>query len=193
MTVHTMLGQRRGRVITLALGAILTVSALTGCQASPPDLNAETAEQFQSTVLSVSQAVADGDLQVARDTLVAFDSDLEKAAANGSVSFARHQRIDSALALVLADIDAAIAAQAPAPEPAPEPEPEPEVTLPVTPEVTPEPVTPTDPVTDEPDEDEDETGNNGNGNGTGNGNTGNNGNNGNNGNGNKNKKSDKDD
>ncbi|GGF04001.1 hypothetical protein [Mycetocola zhadangensis] len=161
MTVHTLLNGRRGRLVTLAFGAILAGGALTGCQASPPDLNAETAKQFQSTVLSVTQAVADGDLQDARDTLVAFDAALEKAAADGSVSFARHQRIDAALALVLADVDAALAAQAPAPEPevVPAPVPEPEPTPEVTPEVTPDPVVPTAPVTDDPGV---ENGNNGN-------------------------------
>jgi hypothetical protein len=135
MTVQ-LIHARRRRFFPLVLAGLVAASALTGCQAAPPDYDAETAKAFQATVLSVTQAVADGELQAARDILVAFDTDLDKAAADGTVTFARHQRIDAALAVVLADVDAAIAAQAPAPEPV------------VTPE--PEPVTPTEPVTDEP-------------------------------------------
>ena len=145
-------------VPALLLGAVLTIGTLTGCQSTTPDYGAETAEQFQATVLSVTQSVADGDLQTARATLVAFDSELDSAAADGSVSFARHKRIDAALDAVLADVDAAILAQTPAPEPEPE--------------VVPETVAPTAPVTNDPGEsdeedgddegDEEEHGNNGN-------------------------------
>jgi hypothetical protein len=154
------------RMVALSAGVALTAGALTACQSSAPDLDAEAAKQFQSTVLWVTQAVADGELQTARDTIVAFDTELEQAAADGSVSFARHKRIDAALAAVLADVDAAIAAQAPEPQP----------------EATEEPVTPTTPATDDEDEgddanegdDEGDTGNNGDGNsgnnGKGNGN-----------------------
>jgi hypothetical protein len=140
------------------------VTSLTGCQSTAPDYDEETAAQFQLTVLDVTQAVADGDLQVARDTLISFDAELDKAAADGAVSFARHQRIDAALALVLADVDAALAAQAPAPQP----------------EVTPDPVSPTAPVTDDGDDGEGDgdNSNNGNDGNNGNGNSGN-GNNGN--------------
>ena len=120
----------------LVLAALLTVGTLTGCQSTAPDYGAETAEQFQATVLSVTQSVADGDLQTARATLVAFDTELDSAAADGSVSFARHKRIDAALDAVLADVDAAIVAQTPAPEPEPE--------------VVPETVAPTAPVTNDP-------------------------------------------
>ncbi|PWC04579.1 hypothetical protein [Mycetocola zhujimingii] len=133
----------RSRVAPLMLASALGVVALTGCQSSAPDLDADAATRFQATVLTVTQAVADGELQLARDTLTTFDTELEEAAADGSVSFARHKRIDAALAAVLADVDAALAAQAPAPV---EPEPQPTTTV--------TPVSPTTPVPDEENEDE---------------------------------------
>lgn len=149
--------RRRTRLVPLTLGVALTVGALTGCQSSAPDLDAETAEKFQATVLTATQAVADGELQLARDTLTSFDTELEQAAADGSVSFARHKRIDAALTAVLADVDAAIVAATPPPEPEPV--------------VTPAPVEPTAPVVDDGDDeigdDEDDGPGNGNGNGNG--------------------------
>lgn len=127
----------RNKLISVLAGASLVLGLATGCQASPPDISDETAAQFQSRVLAVSTAVADGGYAAALDALTALQAELDAAAADGSLSFARHQRIEAAMALVRADIQAAIDAQA-VPTPAPTPtEPE-ETTAPVEQQPTPD-------------------------------------------------------
>lgn len=107
-------------------GAALVLLVATGCQATPPEIDPDQAEAFQSRVLAVTTAVADGGYAAALESLSALQGELDAAAADGSLTFARHQRITAAMDAVRADIEAAIAAQTPQPTPEPEPEPEPE-------------------------------------------------------------------
>lgn len=103
----------RTRLLSTIASAILVVGLTAGCQASAPDLGAEQAKTFQARVLAVSSSVADGGYAAALEELTALETELDAAAADGTVSFSRHQRIDAALAVVKADLQAAIDAQAP--------------------------------------------------------------------------------
>jgi outer membrane biosynthesis protein TonB len=103
-------------------GAVLVLSLTAGCQATPPDIAPDRTEAFQARILAVTSAVAEGGYAAALDALSALETELDAAAAAGSVSFARHQRIEAAMTVVRADVQAAIDAQA-VPEPAPAPAP----------------------------------------------------------------------
>jgi type IV secretory pathway VirB10-like protein len=128
----------RTRLLSVLTGAALVLSLTTACQATPPDLAADQAKTFQSRVLAITTSVADGGYAAALESLTALETELDAAAADGSITFSRHQRIEAALFAVRADIETAIAA--PEPEPAPV-----EPTAPVEEEeVTPEPDTETD-------------------------------------------------
>ncbi|MET0975316.1 MAG: hypothetical protein ABWX82_06585 [Leifsonia sp.] len=99
---------------TMLVSTLLVV--LSGCQSAPSDLSPDQAEQLQTRVLSITTAVADGSYSGALDEVAALEADLDAAAAAGTVSFSRYQRIEAALATVRADVQAAIDAQvAPAP------------------------------------------------------------------------------
>jgi outer membrane biosynthesis protein TonB len=110
----------RKRLHSAVAGATLVLLLATGCQASPPEISPDDAKTFQSRVLAVTTAVSDGGYAAALEALQALETELDAAAAEGSVTFARHQRIKAALSVVRADVQAAIDAQA-EPEPAPAP------------------------------------------------------------------------
>jgi outer membrane biosynthesis protein TonB len=130
----------RKKLLSAFAGATLVLSLTAGCQSTPPDITLDQAEAFQSRVLAITGAVAEGGYAAALDALTALETELDAAAAAGSVSFARHQRIEAAMTAVRADVQAAIDAQAvPEPEPAPAPAPE-KTTAPVQ-EITPAPET----------------------------------------------------
>ncbi|MET1053502.1 MAG: hypothetical protein ABWX65_12765 [Mycetocola sp.] len=116
------------RFVRAALATALVIGLTSGCQAGTPDLGAAQAEAFQSRVLAVSTSVADGDYTTALQELTDLETELNAAAADGSVTFARHERIEAALVAVRADIQAAIDAATPAeetePTTAPEDEPD---------------------------------------------------------------------
>jgi outer membrane biosynthesis protein TonB len=113
----------RKNLVSAVAGAALVLLIASGCQATPQDIAPDRAEAFQSRVLAVTTAVADGGFAAALESLTALQTELDAAAADGTLSFARHQRIEAAMDVVRADIQAAIEAQTvPAPEPEPEPE-----------------------------------------------------------------------
>ncbi len=126
------------KIVSMVVGAALILGLTTACQTQAPDIAAAQAKAFQSRVLTVSSSVADGGYAAALEELTALQTELDAAAAEGAVSFARHQRIAAALAVVRADIQAAIDAQAP---PAP--------VETVTPVAPPEPVAPVEEETKE--------------------------------------------
>ena len=128
----------RTRLISVLACTVIVLGLTTGCSAAAPDITDEKAEQFQSRVLAVTSAVADGGYAAALEALTALQAELDAAAADGSLSFARHQRIEAAMALVRADIQAAIDAAA---VPAPTPQ---ETTAPVQQQPAPEPDTETE-------------------------------------------------
>jgi hypothetical protein len=98
-----------GWKILLTAGVLAAV--LAGCGAAP-DLKNDAARQLQAKLLTVSQSAAGNDPAGALRTLDELVSQLDASAANGDVSFKRHQTIMSAITAVRADLTAAQAAAA---------------------------------------------------------------------------------
>ena len=109
----------RKKLLASITGAALVLGLTAGCQAAPPDITPNQASAFQSQVLAITTAVADGSYAAALDALTTLETELDAAAAEGEISFARHQRVEAALAVVRADVQTAIDALQPDPEPAP--------------------------------------------------------------------------
>lgn len=95
--------------ILLTAGVLAAV--LAGCGVAP-DLKHDAAQQLQARVLTVSQSAAGNDPAGALRTLDELVTQLDASAANGDVSFKRHQTIMSAITAVRADLTAAQAAAA---------------------------------------------------------------------------------
>jgi hypothetical protein len=83
---------------------------LAGCGAPAPDLGRDAAKQLQSQVLAVSKAAASNDPAGSLKLLDGLVTSLDAAAANGEVSFKRHQSIKSSIDAVRADLTAQKAA-----------------------------------------------------------------------------------
>ena len=106
---------RRGMRLRVAAGlaaACLTVAAFSGCAAAPGDLDPQTGRELQARVLAVSTAAANADPAAGLRTLDELVDHLTRAAADGEVSFKRHQSIMKAVGAVRADLRAAMAASA---------------------------------------------------------------------------------
>jgi hypothetical protein len=108
------LGSKVGRLRAGArmLAAGLAVAALAGCAPAAPDLDSKTGTELQAQVLAVSTAAANEDPAAGLRTLDELADHLTRAAANGDVSFKRHQSIMKAIDAVRADFRAAVAAKA---------------------------------------------------------------------------------
>jgi hypothetical protein len=90
----------------------LLIAALAGCSPAAPDLESDAARQLQAKVLTVSQSAASNDPAGALKSLDELVVQIDAAAADGNVSFKRHQNIMKAVDAVRADLTAAQAAQA---------------------------------------------------------------------------------
>ncbi|CAH0208674.1 hypothetical protein SRABI83_02085 [Arthrobacter sp. Bi83] len=108
------LGSKVGRlrVGTRLLAAGLAVAALAGCAPAAPDLDSKTGTELQAQVLAVSTAAANEDPSTGLRILDELAEHLTRAAANGDVSFKRHQSIMKAIDAVRADLRAAVTAKA---------------------------------------------------------------------------------
>lgn len=106
---------RKGRRLGVAarpLAACFMVAALSGCGPASPDLDPQTGKELQTRVLAVSTAAASADPATGVRTLDELADHVTRAAADGKVSFKRHQSIMKAIEAVRADLRAAIAAKA---------------------------------------------------------------------------------
>jgi hypothetical protein len=107
------------RALVLATGALAVAILLTGCAgtnapAVTPTASAypsEVASRLQSAVLAVSSAAAGGDPTAALNRLDELTATLADARARGAVTTARFDSITASIALVRADLEAAVAAQ----------------------------------------------------------------------------------
>ena len=95
---------------SLLTPAVLLAGVLAGCGAPAPELGSEAARQLQSQVLAVSEAAAANDPAGSLKLLDALVTELDQAAANGDVSFKRHQSIRAAIDAVRAELIAKQAA-----------------------------------------------------------------------------------
>lgn len=111
----------------LAAASVAVVIGLAGCAGgTEPDPTAAQAEAYRAQVVAIAETSASGDYAAALAELDAFEAELDAAVADGEVDADREQRIREAIALVRADLEAAIVETAePEPEPEREPEPEP--------------------------------------------------------------------
>jgi len=91
-------------------GGVLALG-LTGCGGTAPELGADAAAQLQQRALVVTKAAAGSDPAAALTSLEQLASDLDAAAADGRVSFKRHQSITAAVDTVRADLKTALAAK----------------------------------------------------------------------------------
>lgn len=89
------------------LAAGLISAVLAGCGTAAPDLQEDAAQQLQAKVLTVSEAAAGSDRAAALKALDELVAQLDASAADGGVSFKRHQTIMKAIEAVRADLAAA--------------------------------------------------------------------------------------
>lgn len=98
------------RRLTAAFGGgALLVGLLAGC-AGAPAYEPATAERLQQHVLAVSDSSAAGDWATTQTRLLELEASASTALARGEITQERFDAIMSALALVQADVDAAVAA-----------------------------------------------------------------------------------
>ena len=110
MRAHPLPLRRALRRASVAFAAGMLTLGLTGCGAAP-ELGADAAAQLQQRALVVTKAAAGSDRAAALTSLEQLASDLDAAAADGRVSFKRHQNITAAVDAVRADLAAALAAK----------------------------------------------------------------------------------
>ncbi len=101
----------RGALAGTLLTAALLAGSLAGCAGPAPELDGAAAGQLQSQVLAVTEAAATDDSAGALKLLDELVSRLDAAAADGKVSFKRHQSIKTAIDAVRADLTAKVAQQ----------------------------------------------------------------------------------
>ncbi|MEK0155502.1 mucin-associated surface protein [Arthrobacter oryzae] len=104
ITVNRRWSPTRWRAV---FAAGLLVAGLAGCSSSVPDLDTDAAQKLQAKVLTVSQSAASNDPVGALKSLDELLTELDASAAEGNVSFKRHQSITKAIEAVRADLTAA--------------------------------------------------------------------------------------
>jgi hypothetical protein len=110
----------------LAAASVAVAVGLAGCTAEQgADLTAGQAQAFRSQVVAIADTSARGEYANALAALDALEAELDQAVADGELDGEREQRIRDAIALVRADLEAAVAAVPPEPEPTPDPAPAP--------------------------------------------------------------------
>ena len=105
----------RGMRQRIALGlaaAGIAATAAAGCSPVPPDLDPAASRELQSRALAVTSAAASGDPAAGLRSLDELVEHVTRAAADGEVSFKRHQSIMKAVETVRADLRSAAAAKA---------------------------------------------------------------------------------
>lgn len=103
----------------LAAGMLACALVLTGCATgntpgatpTPSRYSSTVASELQSGVLSITSAAAGGDPAGALNRLDELAATLADARARGTVTTARFNSIMASIALVRADLEAAVAAQ----------------------------------------------------------------------------------
>lgn len=111
-----MMTRTRATVTAVVLSAGVVLS---GC-AQAPSFDPDAAATFQERVLEVSTAASTAEFDAALQKVSELEVEVKDALARGLITPERYDSILAAIALVRADLEAAIAAQQPAP-PSPEP------------------------------------------------------------------------
>jgi len=121
MTATTSRLRRTLAAASVALGLI---GGLASC-AADPEIGADTSAAYRAQVATIAQHSVAEDYAAAVAELDALAAEVDAAVASGSLDAARAERIRAAIALVRADLEAAIAAATPPPTAEPEPTAEP--------------------------------------------------------------------
>jgi hypothetical protein len=108
-----MMTRTRAAVTAVVLSAGVVLS---GC-AQAPSFDPDAAATFQERVLEVSTAASTSEFDAALQKVAELEVEVKDALARGLITPERHDSILAAIALVRADLEAAIAAQQPAPPP----------------------------------------------------------------------------
>jgi hypothetical protein len=107
--------------VPAAASALIAGLVLAGCSASPSEkYDDDAATRLQERVLVATQTASTGDHTTALTTLAELEVELADALARGQITQARYDSVMAAIALVRADLGAAIAATTP-PPPTPAP------------------------------------------------------------------------
>ncbi|GAA2033731.1 hypothetical protein GCM10009819_17280 [Agromyces tropicus] len=107
---------RRG--LAAASVAVALAVGLASC-ATDPGISDERATGYRTQVVSIAESSAAGDYAEALGRLDALADQVDAAVADGTLDADRAAEITDAIALVRADLEAAMAAATPAPEPEP--------------------------------------------------------------------------
>jgi hypothetical protein len=99
---------RTRRLLGVALFGTLSLLPLAACTTSPPEFEASAAEHLQSAVLRVTESSAAGDFATALQQLDEVEAELLDAAAGEQLSAARAARVQAAILMVRADLEAAV-------------------------------------------------------------------------------------
>jgi uncharacterized membrane protein YgcG len=103
------------RIWTTVAVLAIAASVVTGCATAQPDLDKGVAATMQTSVLSIAESAASGDLATANAHLDELQSRLKIALAEGDVTEARAAEIQAAIDLVRADLQPPTPTEAPAP------------------------------------------------------------------------------
>ncbi len=106
----------RGSLLAVALAAAL---ALAGCAPAAPAPDAAVSAQLEQTVLVISEAVAGDDWTAADRALEVLEGQVEAALAAGGLTAARADEIRAAIAVLRADVEAALDQPVETPSPTP--------------------------------------------------------------------------
>ncbi|MFC9917009.1 hypothetical protein [Agromyces binzhouensis] len=109
---------RLRRALSAASVTVALAVGLAGCAAGPA-ISEGDATAFRSQVVSIAESSSAGDFADALARLDVLQAEVDAAAADGSLDADRAASITEAIALVRADLEAAIAAATPSPEPTP--------------------------------------------------------------------------
>ena len=104
--------KRRSR--TSIAAAILVIGlSIAGCSATPTGLDTETSRTWQARVVAIAEYAGATDHATALQELDALETEAARARADGEISAERASIIQQSIALVRADLEAAIAATTP--------------------------------------------------------------------------------
>jgi len=115
------MNRTRALTTVLSAGVLACALVLTGCSAGSEPAATSTASTYSSSVaselqarvLAVTSSAAGGDPTAALNRLDELTATLADARARGAVTTARFYSIATSIALVRADLEAAVAAQKP--------------------------------------------------------------------------------
>ena len=116
----TPISRRLRRTLAAASVTFALAGGLASC-AAEPEIAPETAAAYRAQVVTIAERSAAEDFAGARAELDALQAAVDAAVAAGTLEPEREQQIRDAIALVRADLDAAIAAAVPPPTATPEP------------------------------------------------------------------------